>query len=206
MAISVQVGKFPGRLTPITCDAGSTVADALRHAGLVKGNYDLKIGGESANLDTEVFDGDLVLLTEPIKGNQISVQVGKFPGRLTPVAVDHGDTVADVLRHAGLVKGNYDLKIGGDPATLETEVQDGDLVLLTEPIKGNQISVQVGKFPGRLTPVAVDHGDTVADVLRHAGLVKGNYDLKIGGDPATLDTEVQDGDLVLLTEPIKGNK
>lgn len=71
-------------------------------------------------------------------GNPISVKAGKVPGQIREYGLEDGATISDVLREAGLVVGNFEVRLNGNPETdLNTEVEDGDSVTLLKKIKGN---------------------------------------------------------------------
>ena len=103
----------------------------------------------------------------------------------------------------------YEIRVQGVPATLETELEDGQTVLLVKKIKGNggpgYISVRVGKLPGRIEEVALNGGRSVEDALAAVELDFTGYEIRVQGVPATLETELEDGQTVLLVKKIKGN-
>ena len=136
------------------------------------------------------------------------VKAGKLPGRIAEVAIECGASVAQVLEAAELDSAGYEIRVQGAPATLETTLEDGDTVLLVKKIKGNSdgyITVRVGKLPGRIQEIAMNGGRTVADALEAAELAAEGYEIRVNGSPADAETELDEGDVVLLVKKIKGN-
>jgi sulfur carrier protein ThiS len=68
-----------------------------------------------------------------------------------------------------------------------------------------EIIVKVGKLPGRIQEVAVEDGASVADALEAAELDVTGYEIRLNGSPVDVDTELEDGDTLLLVKKIKGN-
>lgn len=67
------------------------------------------------------------------------------------------------------------------------------------------LTVKVGKVPGRLTEVLLEEGATVNDALEVAGIEEtSGYEIRVGTEKATVDTELKDGDVVALVKNIKG--
>jgi len=79
--LNVKVGKFPGRIVPVTLPEGSTVQTAVEAADiesgigaadLVRGGasyFEIRVNAEVADADTELKEGDNVLLVKKLKGN-----------------------------------------------------------------------------------------------------------------------------------------
>lgn len=136
-AITVKVGRLPGTLNDVALESGANVGQALSHAGLNAEGYEVRVNGNTATSSTTLSDGDTVLLTRQIKGNQTVVRVGRLPGVMQNIALEDGSTVADALEHAELDSEGYEVRVNGNTADSDTEVSDGDTVLLTRQIKGN---------------------------------------------------------------------
>lgn len=69
-------------------------------------------------------------------------------------------------------------------------------------------SVSVTAFPGGHKAVELRSGDTVADAVESAGFEAGagrGWQVQVNGSAANLDTTLQNGDRVTLTEQVKGN-
>ncbi len=67
------------------------------------------------------------------------------------------------------------------------------------------ITVRVGKLPGRIGDIALNGGRKVRDALSGAELSDSGYEIKVNACPATLDTNLKQGDTVLLVRKVKGN-
>jgi hypothetical protein len=69
------------------------------------------------------------------------------------------------------------------------------------------ISVRVGALPQTpIREVTLDEGATVRDALSAAGISLDGREVRVGGAPAGLDDEVSNGDSVLVTAQVKGNR
>lgn len=68
--ITVRVGRLPGRIESIGLNGGRTVADALVGAEIESTEgYEIRVNGSVAAGDTQLREGDTVLLVKKIKGN-----------------------------------------------------------------------------------------------------------------------------------------
>lgn len=134
------------------------------------------------------------------------VKVGKMPGTIQEILIEDGTNVQQVLELAGLDRDGYEIKVNGGVAQLGDTVNAGDMVILTKMIKGNAGLVKVGKMPGTIQEILVEDGTSVATVLELAGLDKAGYEVKVNGSVTDERTEVDEGDMVILTKMIKGNK
>lgn len=67
------------------------------------------------------------------------------------------------------------------------------------------VLIKVGKVPGRVDEYAINGTPTVKGALDVASLKIGSHDeVRVNGNPAGLDTVVNNGDVVLLTPQVKG--
>lgn len=69
-------------------------------------------------------------------------------------------------------------------------------------------SVSVTAFPGGHEAVELRSGDTVRDAVERAGFEAASgraWQVQINGGAATMDSTIQNGDRITLTEQIKGN-
>lgn len=68
----------------------------------------------------------------------VVVQIGIFPGRLDPYALETGTTVADALKQANLTQGaEQDIKMDGEVVTGSTKIdEDTKVIILSKRIKG----------------------------------------------------------------------
>lgn len=68
--ITVQITKVPGAMKTLSLETGSTVEDALAIAELdVASGYEIRVDDEIVSRDTELVDGNVVVITKMIKGN-----------------------------------------------------------------------------------------------------------------------------------------
>jgi hypothetical protein len=146
----------------------------------------------------------------------ISVNVG-VPGNIKKVVLELGRAnVSEALAAAGLSANGYDIRVAGEPVSLNSPVRDGQTVLLLRPVRGNVdigkpadvagITVNVG-VPGNIKKVVLGGAQrhTVGEALSAAGLSANGYDVRVAGNPVTLDSPVTDGQTVLLLRPVRGN-
>lgn len=205
---NIKVVKMPGVAVEVTVEADANIERVLEVAEISAEGYQIKLNGNSATTSEGTDDGDRVVLTKMIKGNSANfVKVVKMPGMASEVAVEDGATVEDALGLADLSVDGYQVKVNGSTATVNTEIHDGDRVVLTKMIKGNsELFVKVVKMPGITKDVALEDGATVRDALEIAELSSEGHQIKKNGNTASLEEAVEDGDRVILTKMIKGNK
>lgn len=67
--ITVKAGKLPGKIEEISLNGERTVAACIEAAGLNPEGFEIRVNGSVADMDTELNDGDTVLLVKKIKGN-----------------------------------------------------------------------------------------------------------------------------------------
>src|SRR5262249_21153608 len=182
--ISVNVG-VPGNIKKLVLEGSNwTVKEVLKYAEIDASGYDLRLGGQPADLNSKVTDGQTVLLLRPVRGNvdlgkgagTISVNVG-VPGNIKKLVLEGSNwTVKEVLKYAEIDASGYDLRVGGQPVDLNSKVTDGQTVLLLRPVRGNvdlgkgagTISVNVG-VPGNIKKLVLEGSNwTVKEVLKHA--------------------------------------
>lgn len=69
------------------------------------------------------------------------------------------------------------------------------------------LNVRLARVPGSVQELALNDGATVSDALTAAGTsVQSGEVLKVNGADASLGTQLNDGDRVLLVKGAKGNK
>jgi sulfur carrier protein ThiS len=214
--ITVRVGKLPGKIVSIALNGGRTVRHALEGAELDPSGYEIRVGTVPANLETELKEGDTVLLLKKVKGNNdfvsfhvedkgfILVRVGHLPGKVEDIALDGGRTVADALAAAGLDSAGFEVLANGSPVNgLEKawELHEGDTVLLHKKSDKGFIEVKVGRLPGQVETIGLNGGRTVYHALHGAELFGVEGDIQVNGEVADLDTPLKEGDTVLLVKP-----
>jgi putative ubiquitin-RnfH superfamily antitoxin RatB of RatAB toxin-antitoxin module len=142
MPITVNIGKFPGSIQSVALEDDATVSDALSVSGISDEGYEIRLNGCTASSSDSLDEGDSVILTRRIKGNQhpIVVRVGRVPGRLAQISVTSGITVAGALDEAGV---QFDsscdsLSVNGVTTSNTASVLEEDSsVLITAKVKGN---------------------------------------------------------------------
>lgn len=205
---TVTVGRVPGTITNVAVNEGSTVSDVLRSASInLTTGEEVRINGTTSPLTQAVNDGDRIFIVKQIKGNQIIVTVGRVPGAISDVSLVSNSPISEVLRVAGItLAAGEEVRVDGNPATLTTVVGDGARVFIVKQIKGNQIVVTVGRVPGAIANVSLLEEGTVQEVLRVANItLAAGEEVRVDGEAATLDTEVEDGARVFIVKQIKGN-
>lgn len=139
----------------------------------------------------------------------MTIKAGRFPGRIDEYAVEVGTTVAEVLAMAGIETGtDAEIKLNGETVAADEVVKGNDIVLVTKKIKGNSMNtIKVGRFPGRINEFVVETGTTVEQALQLAEIELGtDGEVKVNGIEYTPCSLVKDGDVVLVTKKIKGNR
>ena len=67
----------------------------------------------------------------------ITVRIGKLPGRIDQIGLNGGRKVRDALVGATLDADGYEIKVNATPANAETDLKEGDIVLLVRKVRGN---------------------------------------------------------------------
>lgn len=71
MSIDIKVIRIPGAVVDVVLNDGATVADALSAASTsVQSGEVVKVNGAVVSVDTELEDGDRVILAVGAKGNR----------------------------------------------------------------------------------------------------------------------------------------
>jgi molybdopterin converting factor small subunit len=174
MNLNLTVGKVPGTVKQITINTPASVLTAMQTAAGVCG-FSFSSAPYSANgkemidvpflngrelavregenivqvlWDTEVTDGDIILLVPKIRGNQFLVTVAKVPGQRHTVALLHANepeaedcegTVLNAIQVAGL-EFDPDIEevlVNGELSDTDTVLNDGDEVVITEKVSVN---------------------------------------------------------------------
>lgn len=67
----------------------------------------------------------------------ISVRVAQIGGEIKEIALEEGSTIEDALNAAGIdPNGGQRIRVDGETAELQDELEDGDYVTLSGKIKG----------------------------------------------------------------------
>lgn len=67
--IEVRVGRLPGRIDNIVLNGARKVKDAIDGANLRIDGHEIRVNGVEAAVDTDLNQGDTVLLIRRIRGN-----------------------------------------------------------------------------------------------------------------------------------------
>lgn len=145
--MNIEVVKFPGRVVQLDVEVGTTVGQALE---IVAREYsDIDLSGEMRINNYEVVsgtamrEGNRLIITKKMKGNQMSVVVTKFPGAKVELMLDHGATVGQAIDQAKATLGDvegYDIRLNGAAAESASAIPDNGQVqriILTKKMKGN---------------------------------------------------------------------
>lgn len=175
--IKVNVGT-PGNVRTLSLDAGKTwtAAEVLAVAEIPVTGYDMRINGKPSTGTATVVDGQTILLLAPVRGNL------RF-------------NIPDDF---------------GQPKTIVAPVASSEAAAAAVPAPAPApatLKVNVGT-PGNVRPLALEAGKTwtVAEVLARAEISAQGYDVRVNGQPSTLQSPVGDNQTVLLLAPVRGNE
>ena len=65
--IFIKITKVPGGVTEVSLTSGSTVSNALEAAELSSDGYTITVNGSAAGTDTDLEDGDRIILAQAVK-------------------------------------------------------------------------------------------------------------------------------------------
>lgn len=146
----------------------------------------------------------------------MNIEVVKFPGRVLPLDVEQNTTVGQVLE---LVARDYpeidlsgEMRVNNYTVTSSTVLREGNRVVITSKMKGNQLSVIVTKFPGAKVELMLDHGANVGAAIEQAKATLGDvegFDIRlnnVAADAATVIPNSGTTQRIILTKKMKGNK
>lgn len=72
--------------------------------------------------------------------SKVSVRIFRAGTSATEVGIESGKTVKDVLKKSGLNKKDSEIiQINGEIKSLQTKVEDGDVIILAKNIEGGAI-------------------------------------------------------------------
>lgn len=66
-------------------------------------------------------------------------------------------------------------------------------------------TIKVGLMPGKLQQIEVNENTTAREVFEKAGIELSNHEVRLDGEKITLDTKVNNGNLLVAMKMIKGN-
>ena len=138
--LEVQVGKMPGKIGAVTLPPGSTVADALRQAGITgTQGFEIKVNGETVPLDRELKAGDSVILVRPVQGNRVNLQFAP------------GTTIANVLGLMDLEHPVSTVLVNGKVVDESYAFTEGAAVLEVNENGGTEYSVTISELGNSAT-------------------------------------------------------
>ena len=145
--MNIEVVKFPGRVVQLDVESNTTVGQALeivaREHPEIDLSGDMRVNNCDVNAQTTMREGQRLVITKKMKGNQMSVIVTKFPGAKVELMLDHGATVGTAIDQAKATLGDvdgYDIRLNGETAQSGTAIPDNGQVqriILTKKMKGN---------------------------------------------------------------------
>lgn len=134
-----------------------------------------------------------------------TVKVGVMPGRLQEVVVENGTTAREIFNLAEVTVSNHEVRLDGDIISMDTQIQEGKLLVAMKQIKGNANTIKVGTMPGKLQELEVAPGETARELFARADISISNHEIRLDGNIIDLDDVVDNGRLLVSMKQIKGN-
>ena len=135
--LKIKVGMMPGKLVEIVTNEGATAREIFETAGVELSNHEIRLDGEKIDLDRTIHNGNLLVAMKMIKGNMPSIKVGMMPGKLEVVEYTEGETAYEIFERANIGLSNHEVRLDGEKITLDTKVNNGNLLVAMKMIKGN---------------------------------------------------------------------
>lgn len=135
--MKIKVGMMPGKLVEVVVEQGSTARKIFEVAGVELSNHEIRLDGEKIDLDRTINNGNLLVAMKMIKGNMPSIKVGMMPGKLEVVEYTEGETAYEIFERANIGLSNHEVRLDGEKITLDTKVNNGNLLVAMKMIKGN---------------------------------------------------------------------
>ena len=135
--MKIKVGMMPGKLVEVVVEQGSTAREIFEVAGVELSNHEVRLDGEKIDLDRTINNGNLLVAMKMIKGNMPSIKVGMMPGKLEVVEYTEGETAYEIFERANIGLSNHEVRLDGEKITLDTKVNNGNLLVAMKMIKGN---------------------------------------------------------------------
>ena len=135
--MKIKVGMMPGKLVEVVVEQGSTAREIFEVAGVELSNHEVRLDGEKIDLDRTIHNGNLLVAMKMIKGNMPSIKVGMMPGRLEVVEYTEGESAYEIFERANIGLSNHEVRLDGEKITLDTKVNNGNLLVAMKMIKGN---------------------------------------------------------------------
>ena len=70
----------------------------------------------------------------------------------------------------------------------------------------NNLELRVGTMPGKLNTILIEKGTSASKCFELAGITVENREVRLDGNVIGLDTEINEGRLLVCMSKIKGNK
>lgn len=135
--MKIKVGMMPGKLVEVVVEQGSTARKIFEVAGVELSNHEIRLDGEKIDLDRTINNGNLLVAMKMIKGNMPSIKVGMMPGKLEVVEYTEGESAYEIFERANIGLSNHEVRLDGEKITLDTKVNNGNLLVAMKMIKGN---------------------------------------------------------------------
>lgn len=135
--MKIKVGMMPGKLVEVVVEQGSTARKIFEVAGVELSNHEIRLDGEKIDLDRTINNGNLLVAMKMIKGNMPSIKVGMMPGKLEVVEYTEGESAYEIFERANIGLSNHEIRLDGEKITLDTKVNNGNLLVAMKMIKGN---------------------------------------------------------------------
>lgn len=135
--LKIKVGMMPGKLVEVVVEQGATAREIFETAGVELSNHEIRLDGEKIDLDRTIHNGNLLVAMKMIKGNMPSIKVGMMPGRLEVVEYTEGESAYEIFERANIGVSNHEVRLDGEKITLDTKVNNGNLLVAMKMIKGN---------------------------------------------------------------------
>ena len=135
----------------------------------------------------------------------MKIKVGMMPGKLVEVVVEQGSTAREIFEVAGVELSNHEVRLDGEKIDLDKTINNGNLLVAMKMIKGNMPSIKVGMMPGRLEVVEYTEGESAYEIFERANIGVSNHEIRLDGEKITIDTKINNGNLLVAMKMIKGN-
>ena len=137
--ITVKIARLGTAVLEVALEEGANVQAALNAASLeVGGSEELRINENSASVNDEVDNGDIVTLVPKVKGGQKTVRVARLGSAVVEVAVADDATVQNALDAADVTLGNEDIRIDSSSVSASDRIGDADLITIVPKVKGGK--------------------------------------------------------------------
>lgn len=137
--------------------------------------------------------------------NTLTLRVGTMPGKLVEVVVEKGTNARKCFELADITVDNREIRLDGNVINLDTEINEGRLLVCMSKIKGNAKTIKVGCMPGKLQVVEIQEGDNAKALFERAGIEVSNHEIRLDGSKIDINDNITGGGLLVAMKKIKGN-